>query len=457
MDQGDGAPELNSSETQAHGHVNRSQSPGPRFEGYSYKKEVEKIYDAYTLKNSIRRVMGKVHSNYTQLREREEGSADDIDIDPHTNRLIEQAKREVHDDTNSQLNKSKNYDAGNVIPEHEVELHSPTRKPRLKVAQIASNTKTKPKTREDVMKKVEQIKQQAARKMAEQLNKHESDSSNSDDDDSERLIKRLNKSRHREKSKRESSSQFSDFGDQEDVAKNIGRQLNRKQTLKGGNLRHSDKNMIRQISRLDTLHEDAKNPPLRVELAFGGRTESAQTVQIGSKNMASPRERFKQFSAQPQGQNQFEIKLNSDKILSARFSDVGSPNRIQSSASMQSSQFICDQNYTLPYEHTINMRKVNFGERCFNEGKGLIHEMLMRRGEKDKTSEAEKNSRQRAGSQENELTQEDDPFDMNVIFYDGETPINDFKSREEFVDRELALENGGFANFQNQKKSKANF
>jgi hypothetical protein len=71
--------------------------------------------------------------------------------------MIEQAKHEAHDHSNSELNKSKNYDAGNVIPDHEVELHSPTRKPRLKVAQKTSK-KANAKNREDVMKKVELIK-----------------------------------------------------------------------------------------------------------------------------------------------------------------------------------------------------------------------------------------------------------------------------------------------------------
>lgn len=34
----------------------------------------------------------------------------------------------------------------------------------------------------------------------------------------------------------------------------------------------------------------------------------------------------------------------------------------------------------------------------------------------------------------------DDPFDMNIKFFDGETPINDFKSKREFIDKELELE-----------------
>ena len=68
--------------------------------------------------------------------------------------------------------------------------------------------------------------------------------------------------------------------------------------------------------------------------------------------------------------------------------------------------------------------------------------MLLKRGEKQ--NDTEKNSVLRVASLENENTEEDDPFNMNVIFYDGEKPINDFKSREEFVDRELALENGKF-------------
>jgi len=39
----------------------------------------------------------------------------------------------------------------------------------------------------------------------------------------------------------------------------------------------------------------------------------------------------------------------------------------------------------------------------------------------------------------NEL-QLDDPFNMNVMFYDGETPINNFKSKKEFIDKEIRLE-----------------
>ena len=34
----------------------------------------------------------------------------------------------------------------------------------------------------------------------------------------------------------------------------------------------------------------------------------------------------------------------------------------------------------------------------------------------------------------------EDPFNMNVMFYDGMNPINDFKSKREFIDRELQLE-----------------
>lgn len=78
----------------------------------------------------------------------------------------------------------------------------------------------------------------------------------------------------------------------------------------------------------------------------------------------------------------------------------------------------------------------------------MVQDMLSKRGERQDERAPSKNGkflRRDQSNLDNELTgEEDDPFNMNVMFYDGETPINDFKSRQEFVEREVELERSKF-------------
>lgn len=82
--------------------------------------------------------------------------------------------------------------------------------------------------------------------------------------------------------------------------------------------------------------------------------------------------------------------------------------------------FILDQNFKLESKED-EPSKINNSEKCFKIGNRIMDKMV----KKMKSREQEKVT---------------DPFQMNILFFDGNTCINDFKSRKEFLQKEIDLE-----------------